>query len=424
MGAIMSSLGWIDFSSEHRAKVYTVIDLLKEQGVVDELGIGVIRDSFSDRMFPGISTIQTRAKYFTLIACLIKRFEGKLGFTRFKQSLEQYLDEQQITCRIKLIERYGDQWRNRGIIGGSFGVDRHRGVARKPSSVYWTGLRAFGMIPPAITLAELSRRLTDKRYRLKMVLEETTLDRGDDLDADDRSRPRIIAPKVPEDYLDDLDIAMTEEEATFLHRQITATRPKSLLGQILLDPEALDQVLKLPSAAFDDFAELPFIRTLKHPELIRTVQHARDFWRILEGAHIRYNCLLQGRFGTKDRKDEFEEAWQEWREKVSPFPENWDTGFLWEIVSQRGSQVWRYTRDFIEDWIQETRKGAHDVSHCDNLVIKQERNNKRARARLRSANHSDSVDSWIGLDVLNYRLPQVRRIVQDIYEGQKGVKDA
>lgn len=59
-----SAIGWIDFSSEHREKVKTVIDLLASPGVVDELGIGMIRDSFSDTLFPGISTIQTRAKYF------------------------------------------------------------------------------------------------------------------------------------------------------------------------------------------------------------------------------------------------------------------------------------------------------------------------------------------------------------------------
>ena len=67
-----SSLGWIDFSSEHREKVRSVIDFLSAPGVVDELGIGVIRDTFADGMFPGISTIQTRPKYFLLTALLIR----------------------------------------------------------------------------------------------------------------------------------------------------------------------------------------------------------------------------------------------------------------------------------------------------------------------------------------------------------------
>ena len=52
-------LGWIDFSKEDRQKAFDVINLLSEQGAVDELGIGVIRDAFANYFFPGTSTIQT-----------------------------------------------------------------------------------------------------------------------------------------------------------------------------------------------------------------------------------------------------------------------------------------------------------------------------------------------------------------------------
>ena len=55
-------LGWIDFSKEDRQKAFDVINLLSEQGAVDELGIGVIRDAFANYFFPGTSTIQTRWK--------------------------------------------------------------------------------------------------------------------------------------------------------------------------------------------------------------------------------------------------------------------------------------------------------------------------------------------------------------------------
>lgn len=59
-------LGWIDFSKEDRQKALDVINLLSEQGAVDELGIGIIRDAFANYFFPGTSTIQTRAKYSQL----------------------------------------------------------------------------------------------------------------------------------------------------------------------------------------------------------------------------------------------------------------------------------------------------------------------------------------------------------------------
>ena len=44
-------LGWIDFSKEDRQKALDVIILLSEQGTVDELGIGIIRDAFANYFF-------------------------------------------------------------------------------------------------------------------------------------------------------------------------------------------------------------------------------------------------------------------------------------------------------------------------------------------------------------------------------------
>ena len=56
-------LGWVDFSKADREKVLDVMNLLQEQGAVDEIGIGLIRDAFANYFFPGTSTVQTRAKY-------------------------------------------------------------------------------------------------------------------------------------------------------------------------------------------------------------------------------------------------------------------------------------------------------------------------------------------------------------------------
>ncbi|MBK7446214.1 MAG: hypothetical protein IPJ45_09360 [Ignavibacteria bacterium] len=38
-----SGLGWIDFSDSDKQKVLKVIELLKPDGTVDELGVGVVR---------------------------------------------------------------------------------------------------------------------------------------------------------------------------------------------------------------------------------------------------------------------------------------------------------------------------------------------------------------------------------------------
>ena len=60
-------LGWVDFSKADREKVLDVMNLLQEQGAVDEIGIGLVRDAFANYFFPGTSTVQTRAKYFFIV---------------------------------------------------------------------------------------------------------------------------------------------------------------------------------------------------------------------------------------------------------------------------------------------------------------------------------------------------------------------
>ena len=418
----MSSIGWIDFSSEHREKVRTVIDLLSAPGVVDELGIGVVRDSFADSMFPGISTIQTRAKYFTLTAHLVRRYQLSERPKRNPRTLERYLEDEEKNCRIRLVNRHCDVRLNLGIIGGSFGIRSDRDVVRRPSSVYWNGLRLFGFISPSnLSLAEFSRRLSDERKQLRALLEETKQERGDDQDAEDYNiRLRVHTPEVGSDYWEQLSIDLTHEEAVFLRDQITRCQRDSLIGQILKHDTWMDQVLALSeTASFDEFSELPFIAGLKSQELQSTVQHARDFWRIMEGAHIRYNCLLQAAgFGTNALKSDFDTRWEAWREKIAHFPPHWDTTFMWAIVQRHGSQPKPHTRNFINQWIEEARQGAENLSRCDELVSHQERLNKGNRARLRPGNQ-DAVNSWMGLIKVEYRLPQVMRIIRDIREGEQ-----
>lgn len=75
-------LGWIDFSKEDRQKAFDVINLLSEQGAVDELGIGVIRDAFANYFFPGTSTIQTRAKYFLIVPYML-RYNKQLTYSNY-----------------------------------------------------------------------------------------------------------------------------------------------------------------------------------------------------------------------------------------------------------------------------------------------------------------------------------------------------
>jgi len=65
----------LDYSERERRKMLDVVDLFREHDTRDELGVGSVRDAFADMLFPGTSTIMTRARYFLLVAWTYQRLE-------------------------------------------------------------------------------------------------------------------------------------------------------------------------------------------------------------------------------------------------------------------------------------------------------------------------------------------------------------
>ena len=411
----MSAIGWVDFSSEHREKVKSVIDLLSTPGVIDELGIGVIRDSFSDSLFPGVSTTQTRAKYFLTVPRIFNDYEKLQANKRRRKKLSVYLNEEENRCMKAMVASHEDDPQG-GIIGESF-AQKQGEVQRKPSSVYWTGIRQFGLIRTPLSLQAFSRKFANPDQPLKDLVQGSDKTRGDDPDAAVQANETINGPVYDDDWIESLTVHLSKEEASFLSSQIQTRVPLSLLGQLLLDPEVRTQFLELPDDwNFTKLAdEAPFLSQFPE-DLQRIISTARDFWQLMEGAHIRYNCLLQNRHGTKKSEDQFEAQWDEWADRLQSFPwERWSTDALWTLTKLHHRRVKDYTVEFVVNWIDGVRNGESTAS-LDALVTRQERFNKKGRARLHPS-AEEKIDKWVGIDDLNYRLNVARTIIDDIHVG-------
>lgn len=408
--------GWIDFSSEHREKVKTVIDLLAISDVVDELGIGTIRDCFSDTLFPGISTIQTRAKYFLTLPRLLREYQALKPHIRRKHPLADWLNDQENQCMKCLFTNHRTD-PQKGIIGVDF-AEKLGEVQRKPSSVYWNGLRLFGLVKTKRSLAEFLRKFANPDAPLLDLIEGTDDTKGDDRDAIDVTSPVVAPPTKDEEWKEHLTLHLSFDEATFLARQIETRVPSSLLGQILMDngirKEFVDHSGDWQFNQFCDQAS--FVADLAEP-LRTAVYDARDFWRLLKGAHIRYNVLLQVRHGTKQRREQFEEQWDQWCDDMQSFAwGRWNTNRLWERAIRLNRQVKNHTRQFVTRWIEELQAGGQNFDQLNSLVTQQERLNKGARSRLKP-NAEGAVSEWIGIASLDYRYPQARTIIRDIHIG-------
>ncbi|MFR2115047.1 MAG: DUF6361 family protein [[Ruminococcus] lactaris] len=91
------------FFKEDRQKALDVINLLSEQGAVDELGIGIIRDAFANYFFPGTSTVRIRAKYFLIVPYVLREaVDGKYG--KDANRVLRAIDSAEKDCGIRLLE--------------------------------------------------------------------------------------------------------------------------------------------------------------------------------------------------------------------------------------------------------------------------------------------------------------------------------
>ncbi|WP_338828327.1 DUF6361 family protein [Bradyrhizobium sp. 27S5] len=130
----MSEFVWLDYSEKERRKMLEVVDLFKEHDTRDELGIGSVRDSFADQLFPGTSTIMTRAKYFLLVPWTYQRLEKqKISSAQFAARARR--------AETDLIEIIAGSEDNEGNIGKY----AKTALKRLPSSVYWQGLHVWGI---------------------------------------------------------------------------------------------------------------------------------------------------------------------------------------------------------------------------------------------------------------------------------------
>jgi hypothetical protein len=71
----MSTFAWLDFTDVERDRALELIGLFRDHDTVDELGVLTIWEAIADQLLPGLSTIQTRARYFFFIPWIYQRLE-------------------------------------------------------------------------------------------------------------------------------------------------------------------------------------------------------------------------------------------------------------------------------------------------------------------------------------------------------------
>ena len=405
----MAGLGWIHFSETTRRQVLKIIDILGEPGTIDELGIGVVRNAFSNELFKGISTIMTRARYYYFVPYLIIDFlreKQKLPIAMYMKNAEMdLLEGLTLNCRDpekKQIIGYTIARKN--IETGK----RINELVRKPSEIYWGGIRTYGLFKKAHSFSQLCEAIEKGNYSKKPKDYRGTEDEAGDDDTKYEKWAELFDVPYRSNW-DKLDMSLTMEEAEHLRKHISGSSNGSFLAAILKDTDYAKEFLELKS--FSDMLSSHFYQELSdyHQKVIKT---AVQFWKLLKGAHIRFNILLQSK-PSQGSTVSFDHLWDEWVEQVMNNFEwsEFDREFLWKIVDSHSRINWQ-TRNFIDLWLDGI-EAKIAVEGLDVLVRNQEKENKKDRSKL-AESHIINYEGWVGIDRLEYRLGNVQTIVRDI----------
>lgn len=395
-GGVASIFAWLDHSDRDRKRALDAVDLFREDDTRDELGLGVIRDAFADRLFPGTSTIQTRVRYFLFVPWLFRTLKPAER-EAFSQRTRQLQDQ----LRKSLIK--GGE--SLGVIGYLAGGN----VQRLPSSVYWQGLRRLGLL-------RFNGSETDYAGELRPSNEALLNDDGEPVANASRSLWDPRMPEPPGGWLDATNFAVSREEAEYLTDRFTFEAPESLLAHFL-------HLAKPPGNA--DFPWKHVQSTELPTSLGEELNHARRFSEAMHGASLLYNLMLAREKGSDELVETYEESLAEWWEKLKHRTDEfstWNRSRFWALLAAWRARVSPPAHSFIETWLDaigqapriEVILSDHDLQA---LIRDRERFLKRSRARVGNPRALDLWNGRSGAKQLDYRWGKpVRQLLVDLIE--------
>lgn len=427
-----SQIGWIDFSPRHRDRIRKFMDLMGMGGVVDELGVGIIRDAMSNKVFPGFSTLYTRAKYFFITPYILE--DNEIASNKSKSGKDYFKKAEEETN--KIIINFYDKHSERSEESYFGKVNRSGILKRQPSEIYWNGMTRLHLIKTDSTLDQL---LLNKHSTMEELLSNN---RGDDTTKEQGEYKGYgfdgVSSYTPDwrQYIRDHGLTLSRIEAEILRDRLKRYTPDSLPAALVSSNSLWEKYL---SASSNYNSEDPlcnqmlhFIRTsldeIENNTLRENLIMSHDLSLFLYGIHVAYNLLLRIKTAASEKyiADLREQGrmWYSTRNDRMMDSENFDI-----CKCMVGTNVKSPTEKFlieVQNLVRKSRSWDEIEDKLCSLVETQERWNKKAKSRFLKIEKGQDMDEikkeqWVGLGLINYRYASALSIVKDLYDGLNNI---
>ena len=395
-----SVIAWLDASREDQQRMREIVNLFSQSESRDELGIGQVRDAFSDSLFPGTSTLHTRARYLLFIPWCYQAAEAA-GFSGFK--LERRVEDNERA----LIGGLKDLGATDGLIGRVAGV----AVKTLPSSLYAGALRQYDILTGSDPLLSLRRA--------------TSLD----LDQDELVDRAVGAwcstlPPIPVGFPrhPETGFELSGPEAYWLQERMLGGTEGSLLHHLVSDGNRPESTSAAP---WED----PACQT-SPADVQQVLEHARLFSLVVQGSSLLYNLLVAehyeqaGHSKIENPVATYRTGLEEWTQECADDSYSlsaWDRPSFWRHVRSVNPRVGATTQSFLTTWFAAVC-GLQLDHVCDDaslrkMVENRERKQKGTQSRLTNDRLLASWSGAAGTARLTYRWTQVDRLMQDLHDG-------
>ncbi len=417
-----STFSWLAYDDGEAEQMRQVVEAFGEKRTLDPIGFGPIRDGVADLLFPGISTIQTRARYFLFVPRIFQALEavrvppGEIADRR-RQAEIALIEALLAGEREADAPPYDPDWL--GIIGRNVG---HR-VRTTPATIYWHGLRTFRIRRFSGASGSYVRHVA-AAYRAGSgpMLDEDGNPVEDAIELWDPAVPG--AGQMPA-RVETFELSL--EESDYLTERIQHTCPGSVLTAMLQFPDALAN------------AAAPWDVPPTTPELRSRLRDGQLFAVVIHGLQLLYNRLLLDRAAAEldlgaeiDGHDRVDEMMRDWVDDVAGLdttPNEATARFdgLVNHLRRTGHRVptdaTRFFRDWIGDAAQQPEEALERQRHAEAVRVR-ERQLKGGLAKLTSR---AALEAWAhrgelqAVGRLDYRWSNAQRIVSDIVAPRQGV---
>lgn len=391
----VATFTWLDHNDEDAQRVREALAAFDQPGMIDPLGFGPVRDAFSELLFPGVSTVQTRARYFLLVPWAYDRLDRE----RVRSSAGAAQAREWEVATIEALLEGSDD--HTGIIGR----ESRAGTKQLPSQIYWGGLGRWEVRLFPGTRREYVAGLDRRRARRNR--------RNTDGDAQAESLWNGL-PLPPEGVFDECTLQLSADEADYLRGRILSAVPETYLADVL-------------RAADEPLGEWPWETGGASGRNQEVLHHARLFSLVSWGANLVYNRVLEERYladGTGDfggAPDALLEEWLAAMDADAADLATWaaDLGAMWSTVARANPRALRL-RPFVDSWLLRAARAPHAVISDSDVrrdLVAREASIKGHRARLSNKRARETSQGMQGEDRMAFRWRQVTAIVGDVREG-------